>query len=277
MFSAYSNEEGNKIAYGHIFKYFISEMIKTLKKTDNTYYDFTDYRNLETYCNFHMINVTCISLVIGYNMKLDEKDLLDLGVGALLYDLKMDMYKFVNQDGKLNEIEKEEMQQHTFMSFDTMRKIYGISSKSASIAFQHHERIDGSGYPKRLKGDDIGALSKIVAVADVYDAYISKRPFREAYHSDEAWNYIVENKGILFEEKETNIFKKVISKYLPGSIVELNTGDKARVLYNDVKDMENPMIKVIEKKGKSDIIFDTKSFYLKDEHRSVIRILESIG
>jgi hypothetical protein len=81
----------------------------------------------------------------------------------------------------------------------------------------------------------------------------------------------------LFEEKETNIFKKVIAKYLPGSIVELNTGDKARVLYNDVKDMENPMIKVIEKKGKSDIIFDTKSFYLKDEHRSVIRILESIG
>ncbi len=277
-FLLYNNETGNKIVYGHIFKYFINEMIKCLKNDPNLLYDFLDYRSLENYYFFHSVNVLCISLLLGYKLKLTDDDLIDLGVGALLYDLKMLIYKFVEQNKPLDEIEKEEMKQHTILSFDTIRRIYGISAKSASVAYQHHERIDGSGYPKGLKGDDINLYSKIVAIADVYDALINKRPFRNAYMQDEAWNYIHSNSNILFDNDVVKVFENSIPKYYPGDIVLLNNEKEAVVLYNNKDDMERPVIKIIEKKENDDIISCVENIINIKENKTlkIIKILQSV-
>ncbi len=278
IFLSYNNAIGNKIVYGHIFKYFINEMIKCLKKNEDLFYDFLDYRSCENYYFFHAVNVLCISLLLGYKLKLNDEELIDMGIGALLYDLKMLIYKFVEQKRPLDEIEKEEMQQHTYLSFDTIRKIYGISAKSANIAYQHHERIDGSGYPKKLKGDDINIYSKIVAVADVYDALINHRPFRKAYMQDEAWNYIHTNNGILFDSEVVQVFENSIPKYLPGDIVLLNNDKEAVILYNNKEDMERPIIKIIEKKERDDIIFGLgEELNLKENKNiNIIKILHSV-
>lgn len=275
---SYNNATGTKIIYGHVFKYFINEMIKCLKSDTNLFYDFLDYRNLENYYFFHAVNVLCISLLLGYKLKLNDEELIDMGVGALLYDLKMLIYKFIEQKRPLDDIEKEEMQQHTYLSFDTIRKIYGISAKSANIAYQHHERIDGSGYPKKLKGDDINLYSKIVAVADVYDALINNRPFRGAYMHEEAWNYINSNSNILFDSEVVNVFKKSIPKFFPGDIVLLNNEKQAIILYNNKEDMERPAIKIIEKKERDDIILNTENIINLKENKAIniIKTLQSV-
>ena len=253
-FASYNNEAAGKIAYGHIFRYFINELIKNLEAAGEKYYDFIDYRSADSYGIFHAVNAACISLLLGYRMNLERKELVDLGTGALLYDLKMDLYSFINQERELDEAEKEEMREHTYLSFDTIRKIYGISAKSANIAYQHHERLDGSGYPKKLRGDGISLFSRIVAVADVYDALISARPFRKPYFSDEAWEYISGNSGVLFDPVVAGVFKRAIAKYWPGDTVELSNGKQGVVVRNNPENMERPVIKVIEKTGKSDII-----------------------
>jgi len=275
MFAEYNNEVASQIAYGHIFKFFISKLYEKAKNSKEKCYDFIDYRNNENYLYFHSVNVAAISILIGIDMGLQEKDIIDLGVGALLYDLSMNLYKFIEQKRTLDTIEKEEMQQHVFLGYDVARNIYGISASSALIAYQHHERNNGSGYPKKLKSEEISLLSKIVAVADVYDALISNRPFRKAYNSDEAWNYILDNSGILFDEKVVVSFKKIIPKFLPGDIVELNNGKRAIVIKNNFGKSEQPVIKLFEKNDKDDIILKDDVSVL-NKNIFIIRVVETI-
>lgn len=276
MFAEYNNEVANKIAYGHIFKFFISKLYKKATEKKDIIYDFIDYRTVENYLYFHAVNVAAISVLLGIDAGLGEKEIIDLGVGALLYDLSMNLYKFVEQKRPLDEIEKEEMQQHVYLSYDAAKSIYGISAVSALIAYQHHERNDGSGYPKKLKGDEINFLARIVSIADVYDALISKRPFRNAYNSDEAWNYIVNNAGILFDENIVNSFKRIIPKYIPGEIVELSNGEKAIVTKNIPGKCEQPIIKLFEKNDKDDIILKDEVNLSEKENIFIIRVIDII-
>ncbi|HMB01259.1 MAG TPA: HD domain-containing phosphohydrolase, partial [Spirochaetota bacterium] len=235
-------------------------------------YDFLDYRTVKTYLPFHSVNTAAISMLLGYNMGLGKKELTDMGVGALLSDYSMRRYDFTEYQKKLGSPEKEEMQEHAYLSFDNIRKIYGFSSRSALVAYQHHERHNGSGYPKKLADKRIAGLSRIVAAADVYDALISKRPFRPAYRPDEAWEYIADNKGILFDPDVVSVFKKSIAKYIPGDRVLLSDGAQARIMKNKPGNMEAPVIKIIEKKERSDIITAAD----KKGRPSIIKITESI-
>lgn len=255
-FLSYNNEAGSKIAFGHIFRYFAAEMAKCLKKTPAVY-DFIDYRSQETYYFFHMVNVAALSLVTGAAMGFSKEELADLGVGALLYDMKMMLYSFVENSSELSAAQKEEMRQHAALSFDIIRKIYGIPARSAAIAAQHHERFDGSGYPKKLKSNDISLFARVVAVCDVYDALASNRPFRPAYAPEEARDYITSNSGVLFDPDVVKAFSKVVPRFMPGDIVELSDGSAALVAKSNPLAIDEPSIIVIEKKGKSDIIPNT--------------------
>jgi HD-GYP domain-containing protein (c-di-GMP phosphodiesterase class II) len=276
MFAAYNSEAAGRIAYGHIFKYFINEMLKCLRSAKDKYLDFIDYRTVNSYLNFHAINAAGISMLIAGDMGMQDREIIEMGVGALLYDIKMGVYKFTEHERELDDIEKEEIKQHTVLSFDAARKIYGIPAASANVAYQHHERFDGSGYPKRLKGGSINMLSRIAAVADVYDALMSDRPHRKAYPSDEAWNYIISNRGVIFDPAAVDSFKNVIAKYLPGDEVELSGPQTAVVLRNNRGDMERPAVKIIEKKGKNDIITDTEIDLYKEKKYSVVKVLKSV-
>ncbi len=253
-FLSYSNDAGSRIAYGHIFSFFAGEMLSALKKGEKQCYDFRDYRDKSTYYSFHAVNAACISAVMAYNMGLPDKDITDLITGTLLYDIKMIIHKFVNDSRELVEIEKNEMRQHPAEGYEAIRRIFGLSASAAAIALQHHERIDGSGYPKGLKGGDINLLSRIAAIADVYDALTSNRPFRPAYKPDEAWDYMVSNSGVLFDEQVMEAFKQSIPKYMPGDSVELSDGRSAVVLKNSPGKFNKPGINIIEKNGKSAII-----------------------
>jgi HD-GYP domain-containing protein (c-di-GMP phosphodiesterase class II) len=275
-FEDYNSETAGKIAYGHIFRYFINEMIRELKAAKDKYYDFTDYRNVDTYLHFHAAGAASLCLLIAGGMGMPDREIEELGVGAVLYDLKMGAYKFVQDSRELDEVEKEEMRQHAYLSFDAARRIYGIPAASASVAYQHHERQDGSGYPRGLRGENINMLSRIAAAADVYDSLASHRPHRRAYMPDEAWNYIVSNGGLLFDEKVTAAFARTVAKFRPGDEVEVSGGRAGMVLRNNASDMERPVIKLIEKKSKSDIISGAVIDLSREKNMSVVKTVKSV-
>jgi HD-GYP domain-containing protein (c-di-GMP phosphodiesterase class II) len=276
-FAAYNSEPAAKMAYGHIFRYFAGRLIKNMKNLCGIYYDFLDYRSTKTYLYYHVVNSACISLIIGNKMGLKEKELTDLCVGTLLFDLKMKVYDFAGERRRLTDTEKEELKQHVFLSCEEARNTYGVPSAAAVVAGQHHERVDGSGYPKRLKGESIHLLSRVAAIADVYDALISERPHRKAYHSDEAWEYIMSNKGILFDESAADAFGDTVAKYLPGDRLALNDGREAFVMENTAGNMKKPIIKIIEKTNKSDIISDTAIDLSKQNVITVVKVVKSAG
>jgi HD-GYP domain-containing protein (c-di-GMP phosphodiesterase class II) len=275
MFAAYNSEPAVKMAYGHVFRYFAGRMQKSLKNLKGVYYDFLDYRNVKTYLYYHAVNAACIAMLIGNCMGLKEKELIDLCIGSLLFDLKMKVYDFAAAGRPLEESEKEEIKQHVFLGYEEARSTYGIPSAAAGVVAQHHERVDGSGYPKKLKGESLSALSRIAAIADVYDALISERPHRRAYYPDEAWDYITANSGTLFDAAAADAFARTVAKYPPGDTVLLNDGREALVAENTPGNMQKPVIKIIEKKGKSDIIPDTAIDLSKQKKVTIVKVIKS--
>ncbi|MGD0566195.1 MAG: HD domain-containing phosphohydrolase [Candidatus Goldiibacteriota bacterium] len=253
-FISYSKESSTKLAWGHIFGYFAARIIKEMKKGGKQCYDFQDYRSLESYNNFHGVNCACISAAIGYNMGLNGGELSELITGALLSDAKMELFGFVDEKRELSHSETEEMRTHTFAGFEAVRGTYGISSMSAAIVLRHHERHDGSGYPKGLKTAEIPLPARIAAVADVYDSMTSHRPFREGYLPEEAWEFIAINSGKLFDPDVVSEFKRTVPKFMPGDTVETKRGDKAVIGKNFYGRAEDPGIIIIEKTGQSVII-----------------------
>jgi HD-GYP domain-containing protein (c-di-GMP phosphodiesterase class II) len=161
----------------------------------------------------------------GISLEYDELKLRDLGVGALLHDIgKIEIDpEILNKSGRLLPEEAVEIKGHPIKGFEILRKNPDISLISAHCAYQHHERFDGSGYPRRLNGEQIHEFAHIVAIADVYDALTSDVSYRRAVPVYEAIAIILKASGTLFDENLVNYFIENIAIYPIGTVVRLNT------------------------------------------------------
>jgi len=253
-FLSANNEMGRAIAYGHILKFYADKMYEVLRGKSGIIYDFIDYRDMEKYFVFHMVNTCCMSMATAQNMGLDAAAVIDAGIGTMLYDYQMKNMNFSLKSEILKPLEMEKIKEHTVKAHEYLRSVYGIPSRSSAIALQHHERYNGSGYPKQLSGGNILLLSRIAAVCDVYDSMVSQREHRPAYSPEEAWDYIKMNSGIIFDPEITEVFLRTVPKYMPGDIVELTCGKRGLVSENYSERPENPDIIIFEKTGENDII-----------------------
>lgn len=190
------------------------------------------FSNLETikdydeYTFVHCVNVCIMSVIMGWALDYSKEELMELGVGALLHDVgKVKVRKDVlNKPGKLSDEERLEMERHTSYTFEILKLRDDISQYAALIAYQHHERFDGQGYPQGLKGSYIHLYSRIVAIADVYDALVTDRIYRPRLHSYEAAEIIQASSGTHFDPALVKVFIDNIVIYPVGSPIELNNG-----------------------------------------------------
>ncbi len=148
----------------------------------------------------HERQVVQIALAIAEEMKLPKNDRQGLRIAATLHDVGK-IYvpaEILSKPGKLTELEFRMIMVHPRYSYEVLSEI-DFPWPVADIALQHHERMDGSGYPQGLKGDDIRLEARILAVADVIEAMASHRPYRAALSQEEALNEISKNAGKLYD------------------------------------------------------------------------------
>src|SRR5690606_19282461 len=121
-----------------------------------------------------------LAIAVGSQLKLDRPTLKDLGVGCLIHDSGMLMIDqaLIQAPRRLRPSEMLEVSKHPIRIFDKMLDMKGVSRRSAFVAYQMHERPDGSGYPRQRKNEQIHFLSRVASVADVYVALVSPRPYR---------------------------------------------------------------------------------------------------
>lgn len=176
----------------HIYK-IIDEILTQILLDPKVGFDLVQIRNLGNYTFMHSVNVGVISVLIGSLSNLDHNQLEILGAGAILHDVgKITIDPgILNKPDKLSPEEYEIVKGHAKTGFDLLKTRVNLSFLSAHIAYQHHEREDGSGYPRRLKGNDIHPLAKIVTVADVYDAMSAPRIFQQATPVGQVLNEII--------------------------------------------------------------------------------------
>lgn len=160
----------------------------------------TDIRLHDTYTFAHSVNVAVLSAMIGKSLRLSDEDMKILVMGGLLHDLgKLSVSPHIlNKHGKLTTEEFAAIKAHPMDGSRRIREFRWMLPKAsvlAAIAAQHHEHIDGSGYPKGLFGDQTHRFAKMVAIADVYDALTSERPYKKAYTPSIAYGVMMHSHG----------------------------------------------------------------------------------
>lgn len=222
---------------------FVDELLANPKVIVNL----TDVRSYDDYTFGHSVNVCVLSLLTGISLGYNEIQLRNLGVGALLHDLGKTQVdkKILQKPGPLSEAEFTAMKEHTCYGFEILRSEQELSLLSAHVALQHHERVDGSGYPRAMCGGEIHEYARITAVADVYDAMTSDRQYRKALHTSEVVQKIISYIGKQFDPEITRAFLGNIAVYPIGSIVTLSTREVAIVVDNHKNNPMNPVVRVI--------------------------------
>ncbi|UCF87256.1 MAG: HD-GYP domain-containing protein, partial [Nitrospiraceae bacterium] len=194
-----------------------------LKDLDSTYKELKDiYNNLviafsnvidakSPWTKGHSVNVTTYAVAIAESMGLSEEDIFILRTAALLHDIgKIGTYdKILDKEGKLTDEEFALIRQHPKQGVKILEPIKGMESVLPVIR-NHHERLDGRGYPDGLKGEEISLLARILCVADSYDAMLTSRPYRNSTGKDYAMDELKRCAGSQFDPQVVDVFLGIL-------------------------------------------------------------------
>jgi len=163
----------------------VTDIINIITKEDFEVSSFVTILTYDYYTHTHSLNVSVYAICLGKYIGLEKEDLLNLGISSLLHDLgksKIDS-TIINKNGLLTDAEFVEVKNHPYYGWLIAQEI-GISNKDIldGIVY-HHEKIDGTGYPKGLKGDKIPLYAKIISICDAFDAISTKRTYKDSISS----------------------------------------------------------------------------------------------
>ncbi len=177
----------------------------------------------DKYTRGHSERVTALSLMIGKKMNLDFRDLRNLQMGAVLHDIgKIGIYhNILNKPTKLDDDELNAIRQHPQIGYDIIKPIE-FHQSVFDIVLQHHEFINGTGYPNKLKGYQLNLLSKIVSVADTFDAITSDRPYRKGSSKDYAIAEIYRGIDVQFDRDVVNVLISLKDEITAESLTNIN-------------------------------------------------------
>lgn len=200
-------------------------------------------------CTFaHSVDVCILAVLVAVEMGYAENRLTELAVGALLHDVgkvRVGQQLLIKPD-RLTDEEMVIMRGHPWFGFEILRTHKGqLSIPSIHVALQHHEKFDGTGYPRGLAGEAIHEFSRIVSIVDVYDAITSDRPYRKALLPHEAYELLQMTGTQHFDPTILPIFLGKIAVYPVGATVRLNTGDLGIVTSVEPGLPTRPVIRLI--------------------------------
>lgn len=207
--------------------------------------DILNLKSHDDYTYHHSLTVGVVSAAIGQQMGISGEDLHCLCKCAVLHDIGKSTIPsdIINKPSKLSSEEFELMKTHTTAGYDYLAKAVNNDRVVAGALF-HHEKVDGSGYPNGLDGNEIPLWSKIISVADVYDALTSNRPYRTPMQPAEAVEYLMGSIGRDFDYDVVSSFLKKVDIYPVGSLVSLSNGKEAAV-YNNEQPLR-PVVRVLQ-------------------------------
>lgn len=199
----------------------IGDIVDQLLKNRFSVVNLTDIRAEGEYLFHHCVNVCVMAVMTGINLGYGRERLLDLGMGALLHDIgKVRVSpEILNKPDVLTREEFEEVKKHTTYGRDMLRE----HPHAAEIAYAHHERYNGEGYPRGLQGPDISVFAQVTGIADVFDALTSDRCYRAAQLPCNALELLSGAGNWWFEARLIRAFMDNVAAYPSGTVVELNS------------------------------------------------------
>ena len=195
-----------------------------------------DLKSYDDYTFSHSLSVAVLTAALAQGMGISGSDVRRIAKSAMLHDIGKTSIplEIVNKPSRLDLTEFAIMKNHSSAGYDYLAQAV-VSNQDDELlrsVLHHHEKMDGSGYPYGINGDKIPLWSRIVAVADVYDALTSNRPYRIPMHAGEAIEYLMGGSGSQFDYDVVATFLKKVEIFPIGTKIELSNGQMA-VVYNN--------------------------------------------
>lgn len=201
----------------------------------------------DDYLHSHSLNVAILAGGTGLALEYNDSQLLDLCTASLLHDLGLLKIpdKIIKKPGKLNKEEFIQVKKHCSYGLDLLANISDMPDSVHEVVYQHHERIDGTGYPEGKKGMEISDSAKIVAIVEVYEAMTHPRPYRgEKIIPYEGVREVVQEARRAFEPRFVKKFLRFITPYPLGSFVLLNNNEIGRIVQTYEEQPLRPVVEV---------------------------------
>ena len=226
----------------------VEDLLDSILDSEEVLTVLTDAYLYDEYLYQHSFQVTLYSLAIAKEMGYSYEDLRLIGIGAMLHDVGKLLIStdILLKPNRLTNEEYDEMKQHARYGYDLLRNLHSVSLLVAHCAFQHHERIDGSGYPRGLVDFEIHPFAKIIGVADVFDAVTSNRVYREKLLPSQGIAIIQAGSGTLFSPRVVEALFKSVVHYPNGTILLLSDGRRGIVSKQNMKHPDRPYLRIFE-------------------------------
>jgi HD-GYP domain-containing protein (c-di-GMP phosphodiesterase class II) len=239
----------------------------------------TRLKKHDPYTAMHSMNVCTLVVAMAMADGVDPSILPMITTAALLHDVGKTRVplEILNKPGRFEPHELQEMRKHAVYSGDILMESGGFTEEAIAIATQHHEMMNGSGYPNGLKGDQIHSYARFTAVSDVYDALTAKRVYKPAMPMHQALLRIHKNRGTEFDDRAVELFIKALGIYPVGSLVEMNTKEQAVVYQPNPENSRKPVVGLLtmptQKPRAAPMIVDL-SKRSEAEDREIVKVLD---
>lgn len=248
----------------------VEEISNSVMRNPGALISLARLKTADDYTFMHSVAVCALMIALARQLDLDEQQVREAGMAGLLHDLGKAMIplEVLNKPGKLTDEEFALVKTHPEEGHKLLLEGSGVSEVTKDVCLHHHEKIDGSGYPKGLTGETMSLFAKMGAVCDVYDAVTSNRPYKAGWDPAESIKRMAEWTGH-FDPMVFQAFVKSLGIYPIGSLVKLASGKLGVVIEQGEQSLLKPKVK---------IFFSTKSqAYIKPEVIDLARSPEKIA
>ena len=223
----------------------VEEVASSVARNPSALISLARLKTKDDYTYMHSVAVCALMVSLARQMGLDEAQTREAGLAGLLHDVgKMAMpLNVLNKPGALTDDEFAIMRDHPTRGFEMLKEGTSVPPAALDVALRHHEKMDGTGYPGKLAGEQISLLSRMGAVCDVYDAITSNRPYKNAWDPASSLARMAQWTGH-FDPRVFQAFVKCVGIYPVGTLVKLQSGKLAVVLEQNATALTAPRVRV---------------------------------
>lgn len=226
----------------------IEEFLPDMLRNNDVLMRLSQLQKSDDYTFEHSFRVSILASMIGKWIGYNKDQIEELASAAILFDMgKMKIPEFILKKARVSEDEMEVIRRHSQFGYSILMKTPGVTPNIKYSALQHHERLDGSGYPLRIKGGQIHEFAKIIMICDIFDAITHDRPYKKKMSHFKAAEYISWQSGVTLDSRLCYVFLTNIAEFYTGKEVLLSTGERGRIIYVDVNFPTRPVVKVENK------------------------------